>query len=151
MDNNTVTKLLKRYRSYKFAVMNLGLEIDDLINKNMMRPIYAERVPLFISRYDKTFDRERYSRIVTMIESAVDFVLDDDQRTIIMRKYMDRNTSTLSEIATLLHKDRTTVGRWHKEAINELAIALLPISEEYAEITTFDHMFDPDWTFKEPA
>lgn len=150
MDNNTVTRLLKDFRSYKFALMNLGGSSKEAI-ECMVHPVYAERIPKRISRYDTAYDRERYDRIITTVESAVNYVLNDDQRTIIMRKYMDRNTMGLSEIALALHKDRTTVGRWHKEAINKLAKALMPISEDYMEITNIDHMFDPEWTFKEPA
>lgn len=150
MDNNTVTRLLKDFRSYKFALMNLGGASKEAV-ECMVRPVYAERIPKRISRYDTAYDRERYDRIITTVESAVNYVLNDDQRTIIMRKYMDRNTMGLSEIALALHKDRTTVGRWHKEAINKLAKALMPISEDYMEITNIDHMFDPEWTFKEPA
>ncbi len=150
MDNNTVTRLLTDFRSYKFAVMNLGPDERE-ISESMIRPVYAERVPLQISRYDKKYDRERYQRIVTMIESAVEYVLNDDQRTIIMRKYMDRNTMNLSEIADALHKDRKTVSSHHKIAINKLAKALLPIGDDYMEITNFDHMFDTNWRYKEPA
>lgn len=149
MDNNTVIRMLTDFRSYKFAVLNLKnnhVEISD----NQL-PVYADRKPRFISRYNTGYDYARYTRIVEMVESAVNYVLNDDQRTIIMRKYMDRNTMGLSEIATSLHKDRTTVGRWHKEAINKLSKALLPINNDYMEITNVDHMFDAEWTFKEPA
>lgn len=150
MDNNTVTKLLTDFRSYKFALMNLG--VDETVNNPAnIRPIYSERVPKHISRYDTAYDRERYTRIVTMVESAVNYVLNDDQRTVIMRKYLERNTMNLDEIANILHKHRTTVGRWHREAINKLSKALLPISKDYMEISNIDHMFDPNWTFKEPA
>ena len=150
MENNRVIQLLTDYRSYKFASMNLGGETVTL-SEDMIRPIYADRIPKHISRYDKTYDQERYNRIITMLESAVNFVLNDDQRAIIMRKYMERNKMSLTEIATAIHRDRTTVTRWHKEAINSLSKALLPISNDYAEITNVDHMFDPSWTFKEPA
>jgi len=157
MDNNTVTELLKNFRSYKFAVLNLKTEgeheyfLAHLENNTRMSPVYADRKPKFISKYNTSYDFARYTRIVEMIESAVEFVLNDDQQTIIKRKYLNRNTINLTEIADELHKDRTTVGRWHKEAINSLAKALLPISRDYAEITNVDHMFDPEWTFKEPA
>lgn len=147
MDNNTVSKLLKDFRSYKFAVMNLEKEAGECTDT--LRKVYSK--PMYLSRYNTNYDYSRYERIVSMVEAAVNYVLNDDQRTIIMRKYMDRNTMRLSEIATALHKDRTTVGRWHKEAINKLSKALLPIDEDYMEITNVDHMFNSDWVFKEPA
>lgn len=149
MDNNTTTELLKNFRSYKFAVMNLQDEGCELSTSGLT--IYSDRKPRFISRYDKSYDYARYTRIVEMVESAINYVLNDDQRSIIMRKYIDRNTMGLSEIATALHKDRTTVGRWHKEAINKLAKSLFPIEDDYMEITNVDHMFDAEWMFKEPA
>lgn len=149
MDNNTVTELLKNFRSYKFAVMNLKNEGCEVILSTL--PVYADRKPRFLSRYDKTFDYGRYTRIVEMVESAINYVLSDDQRTIIMRKYIERNTMSLSEIAEAIGQDRKTVGTKHKDAINQLARALLPISDDYMEITNFDHMFDSTWTFKETA
>lgn len=152
MDNNTVTRLLTDYRSYKFALMNLKAnDKSTKINESMIRPVYAERIPKRISRYDVLFDEDRYERIITMIESAVEYVLNDDQQFIIKQKYMNRNTMTLCEIADTLHKDRGTVSSHHKKAINKLAKALLPISEDYMEITNFDHMFDSNWVYREPA
>ena len=81
-----------------------------------------------------------------MIDGAVNEVLSDDQRTVIMRKYIDRNTSNLNEIADQLHKDRSTVSRWHTEAIRRLAIALEPLTDTFdanLEIHNIDHMFRP--------
>lgn len=141
MDNNMVTKLLTDYRSYKFALMNLGGEIEEP-KVFLNRPVYNERQPRWVSNYDRTYDRNRYGRIVTMIDSAVDYVLSDDQREIIRRKYMERNTMNLSELAECLHKDRKTVSALHKTAINRLAKALLPLGQEYMEIHNLDFILD---------
>lgn len=149
MDNNTVIRLLTDFRSYKFAVMNLNKEGGEL--KRTFVPVYSERKPKYIGRYNITYDQERYTRIVDMVESAINYVLSDDQRTIIMRKYIDRNTMTLSEIADAIGQDRKTVGTKHKSAVNQLAKALLPISDDYMEITNLDHMFDPNWEYNESA
>lgn len=157
MDNNTVTELLNNFRSYKFAVMNLrgAGENDAFVVQSdkpfKFLPIYEDRKPRFISRYNISYDFSRYQRIVEMVESAVNYVLSDDERTIIMRKYIDRNRMTLSEIADAIHQDRKTVGTKHKKAINQLAKALVPISEDYLEITNFDHMFDSSGRFQESA
>ncbi|OXM83977.1 hypothetical protein [Paenibacillus rigui] len=144
MNHNQLTEILKYYRSYEYAAMNCG-------------PVENDRLPLVISermRNPGMWDKTRYNRIVNIIKGAVDYCLDDDQRTVIMRKYLERNRLTLSEISNLLHKDRTTIGRWHKEALSKLAIALEPFSEEILEITPLEHMFDSNWKFeesKEPA
>jgi predicted DNA-binding protein YlxM (UPF0122 family) len=139
MDNNTVIKLLADYRSYKFALMNLGGEQE---SRYTNRNVYAERKPLHISNYNTWYDRERYTRVVGLLESAVDFVLSDEQRSIIRDKYMERNRLNLGEIADKLHKDRKTVSTQHKKAINSLCKALLPISQDYMEINNLDHMFE---------
>ncbi|WP_054954968.1 sigma factor-like helix-turn-helix DNA-binding protein [Paenibacillus dakarensis] len=153
MDNQTVINLLTDYRSYKFAVMNLGGIRKEVSGDEgyINRRIYEERTPFRLSNYDKDYDRDRYGRIITTLESAVDFVLSDDQRSIIRMKYMERNTLNLSEIADRLHKDRKTVSTQHKKAINSLAKALVPFKRDYMEITNIDHMFDAGWEYKEPA
>lgn len=141
MDNNSVIKLLTDYRSYKFALMNIG-NIGDGELRYTNRNVYAERKPLHISNYNTWYDRERYTRVVGLLESAVDFVLSDEQRSIIRDKYMERNRLNLSEIADKLHKDRKTVSTQHKKAINSLCKALLPISQDYMEINNLDYMFE---------
>lgn len=140
MDHDQLTQILKFYRCYEYAAMNCGSTNN-------------ERLPLMFSdrkHNPEMWDRSRYNRIVNIIRGAVDYCLDDDQRTVIMRKYMERNRLTLSEISTILNRDRTTVGRWHTEALQRLSKALEPFTDELLEITPFDHMFDPKWRFKEP-
>lgn len=141
MDNNTVIKLLADYRSYKFALLNLSFEkYNEQHYTN--RKVYSERRPIHISNYNTWYDFERYSRVVELLESAVDFVLSDEQRSIIRDKYMERNRLNLGEIADKLHKDRKTVSTQHKKAINSLCKALLPISQDYMEINNLDYMFE---------
>lgn len=132
MDNNQVTELLKKYRSYQYAVKNCGpVEGGVFLPK-----VYSERMV-----GDKNvWDRARYNRIVTLITGAVNEVLSDDQQTVIKRKYLDRNPMALYEIANALHKDKSTVSRWHAEALEQLAIALHPLSEEEMEIHNLDYM-----------
>lgn len=133
MDNNQVTELLKDYRSYKFAVSNLT-EVDTVY----LPRVYDERSYGNLDGWDKS----RYSRIVNLIDGAVNELLSDDQRTVIMRKYLDRNTMPLRDIAKQIHKDRSTVGRWHTEAIRILSIALEPLSYKEREINNIDFMLD---------
>lgn len=152
MDNNQVIKLLTDYRSYKFALNNLGgMAVDSEMQWMFKMGIYDERVRSRLSNHDRTSDQSRYSRIVTLLESAVDFILSDDQKTIIQLKYMERNKMNLSEIADRLHKDRKTVSTQHKKALNSLSKAMMPLKQDYMEITNLDHMFDPEWVYKEPA
>ncbi|MNC22088.1 Sigma-70, region 4 [compost metagenome] len=141
MDNNTVIKLLTDYRSYKFALTNL-IVLDDGDTHHTNRMVYSERIPKFISNYNTWYDRDRYARIVEILESAVDFVLSDEQKQIIRDKYMERNKLTLCEIADKLHRDRKTISSQHKKAINSLSKALLPINKEYMEINNLDFMLD---------
>ncbi len=145
MDNNTVTELLKNYRSYKYAVNNCGR--IDFEPGYTVQTVYNQR----FKRNPDAWDKDRYNRIVTMIEGAVNDVLSDDQRTIINRKYLDRNTMTLKQIAAITGCDASTVSRWHTEAVRRLAIALEPLTEDEREITNIDHMFETGWTYKEPA
>lgn len=95
------------------------------------------------------WDSTRYHNIVNMIEGAVNDVLSDDERTVIMRKYLDRNPLNLKEIADVLHKDQSTISRWHTAAVRRLAIALMPLSTDEKEINNLDHMFDPTWKHTE--
>lgn len=140
MTNDQVTELLKNYLCFEYAAKNCGM-------------VDGGRIPLVISermRNPEVWDQSRYNRIVNMIKGAVDHVLSDDQRTVIYRKYLERNTMTLNQISSVLHRDRTTIGRWHTEAIKKLAIALEPLNHNELEITPFHHRFDPTWAFAEP-
>ena len=141
MENNKVIELLKNYRSYQYAANNCG-STDDIM------------LPVMISdrrRNPNMWDQTRYNRIVNMIDGAVNHVLSDDQRKIISRKYLDRNTMSLKQIAAITGCDPSTVSRWHTEAIRRLSIALQPLSEEEQEIQNFDHRFNPSWVYEEPA
>jgi DNA-directed RNA polymerase specialized sigma subunit len=145
MTHDHVTKLLKDYRCYKHALISLSA----------YKVQYESKLPLVIServRGTNTWDADRYSRLISAIDGAIQDVLSDDQRAVISRKYLDRNQSTLAEIADALHKDVSTVSRWHKEAIRRISLAIMPVNDDYVELTSFGHMFDKDgkWT-NQPA
>jgi hypothetical protein len=95
------------------------------------------------------WDASRYNRIVSMIDGAINEVLSDDERMVIMRKYIDRNPVNLNEIADSAHKDPSVISRLHTAAIRRLAIALLPLTADEREIENLDHMFDKNWRFQE--
>lgn len=130
---------LKKYRSFEYAAMNCGTT-----DNTFMPVVINER-----RRNPNGWDKSRYNRIVTIIKGAVDHVLSDDQRTVIMRMYLDRNRSTIGEISIAVNQHRTTVGRWHKEAIELLTHAFDPLYSEDAELTPFEHRFNDKWVFTE--
>jgi len=131
MNNDEVSELLSNMRSYRYAA-KVGQEqgyldgAPTLFNERRMSP----------NRWDAT----RYNRIVNTVDGAVDEVLTDEQRTVIMRRYLDRNPMTLNQIASILNCDPSTITRRHKEALKKLGIALQPLENE-TEITPFEHMF----------
>lgn len=141
MNNDQVIRLLIDYKSYKYALKNVGSMDTGL------PLISATRLN------GDLWDATRYARIVGMIEGAVNELLTDDQRMVIMRKYLDRDSDsvTLKDLADLKHRDRGTIARWHKEALRRLTVALAPLGLDEAEITNVDHMFDPSWRYKESA
>lgn len=129
MDKNKVTEMLKKYRSYKFAVSNGIAPYNPYDDIGMPRGGgYGSRIPSLGgsgSTWQSEQDFLHYSRAVAAIEGAVADVLDDDQATVIRRKYMDRNKRTLAQIAAERKVDPSTVTRWHKEALKHLADALV--------------------------
>lgn len=133
MDKNELTQLLNDFRSYEYAVKNCGPIQDD----DVLPYVISERM-----RDKNMWDKVRYHRIVTLIEGAVNHLLNDEQRAVIMKKYLDRNTMTLDQIAAATQKDPSRVSRLHTEAIRKLAIALEPLSEKEREIHNLDYMFD---------
>ena len=138
MNNDTVVQILKDSRCYEFSSFNCGN-----VDNDPLPAIIAERF-----RSPGRSDKSRYHRMVGQIKGAVEYCLDDDQRTVINRKYLDRNKLNLNEIAHALHKDRTTIGRWHTEALNILAKAWSHLEPKDYEITNYDHFFDPEWKYQ---
>lgn len=131
MRNDDVSEILTNFRSYRYAA-KVG-EAEGYLDG--APTLYGERL-----RSPNRWDATRYSRIVNTVTGAVDDVLTDDQRAVIMKRYLERNPLTLGQIADILNCDRSTVQRRHKEALNKLGIALDPLKKE-TEITPFEHMF----------
>lgn len=137
MNNDTVVQILKDFRCYEFSSFNCGATKDE-----MLPAIISERM-----KSPGRWDQDRYPRMVGTIKGAVDYCLDDDQRTVITRKYLDRNKLNLNEIAHVLHKHRTTIKRYHTEALNILCKAFSHLEPRDYEITNYDHFFDKDWQY----
>jgi len=136
MERTVVMELLKNFRCYEYAAMNCGPE------DGAMPLVISER-----KRNLNMWDRSRYNRIVAFVRGAVDHCLSDEQRTIITRRYLNRNPQTFFQIALDMRMDRGKVSKLHNEAIHKLSIALEPLNEDEMEITPFHHM----WQKKIPS
>lgn len=131
MDNERVSEILSNFRSFRYAA-KVG-EMEGYLDGSPT--LYSERL-----RSPNRWDASRYNRLVNAVKGAVDEVLTDEQRTVISRRYLDRNPLTLGQIADALNRDRSAVSRLHKGALKKLGIALQPLEKE-SEITPFEHMF----------
>lgn len=129
MDRDKVTELLKNYRSYKYAVSN-GVaphQSEDTVGMPMGGS-YGSRPPRGFegrgSVLESLMDYQRYKRAVLMVDGAVSEVLDDDERSIVELKYMNRNTLTLSQIGDYKAMSERSVRYVHKRALKKLSMAL---------------------------
>jgi hypothetical protein len=122
-----VMKLLKNYRSYRFAVNN-GIAPyveEDRVGMPRNGGYGSFEPTLFRGSIDLvTKDYRKYKRVVELIQSAVDDVLDDDSQRVIRFRYMDRNALTFEEISDRLNSSRARVYRLHDKAIFHLSVAL---------------------------
>lgn len=141
MNKEQLVETLKNYRSMKYAIRNgvAPYQADDTRGMPMGGG-YGSRPPAGINGRGSTLqsimDLNRYTRVVEAIDGAVVDVLSDNQRTVIYRKYLDRNTTTLFEISKQLDKDESTIRRWHKEALNQLETCLKFV--DFEEIINLD-------------
>lgn len=136
MNRDKLTEMLRDYRSYKFAIMNWAThDGPDWGNKRIATPNGDLIIGL------NQWDYRRYTRIVGSIDGAVNEVLDDNQRMVIKRKYLDQNRVSLFEIAKQLDRDESTIRRWHREALKQLSKALVFLNHEI-EIENLDFHLD---------
>lgn len=145
MSQDKVIELLTKYRSYKFAISNgiAPYQSEDMLGMPRGGG-YGSRAPRYGcsgSTVQSELEYRQYTHVVQAIEGAVADVLDDDQATIIRRKYLDRNKRTLSQIAAERNVDPTTVTRWHKTALKHLADALIFV--EIPDIIFLDDVLKP--------
>lgn len=145
MNHDHVTGMLKNYRSYRYAVHNGVAPWDRYDSLGMpMNGEFGSRVPKrWTGSGDTTFsewDYRRYKEAIRIVEGAINDVLNDNHRTVIMRKYVDRNAKTLAGIAIDMQVDERTIRRWHKEAIKQLTNALM--FAELPEIINLDDVLD---------
>lgn len=136
MNKDRVIEILNNMRSYEYAIKSTqGHHYGALMPLKLDAP-NKNRLPADI------WDHERYKEIVKVTRGAIDEVLSDDQRMVIMRKYMDRNKMSLKEIASKEHRDRGTISIWHTEALKQLVTALKPLDVYFLDINNLDEFFD---------
>lgn len=135
-ERDKVTELLKNYRSYRYAANNLDGTDGYLVQDWGSVRIASARGDLIIGLNE--WDYRRYSRIVTLIDGAVQDVLDDDMQNIIRYKYLERNTLTLSQISDKFHYGERRAQYLHKKALKALTLALG--FADAPEIHNLDHM-----------
>ncbi|MVP00361.1 sigma factor-like helix-turn-helix DNA-binding protein [Paenibacillus lutrae] len=128
MNQNKVTELLKNYRSYRYAISNgISPHQQDDISGMPMGGGYGSRPPMgFGGRgtiLSSLMDYQQYRRVVSLIDGAVQEVLDDEENSVIELKYLARNTLTLALIAKRKGLSEKTVGTIHKRALNKLTLA----------------------------
>lgn len=138
-----VTRMLKNYRSYKYAVSNGIAPFQDEDVIGMPRtPGYGSRPPTPLwgrgSIQASLNDYRAYKRVVQAIEGAVADVLDDDEQNVIRHKYMERNTLTLGQVADRYHMSERQVKYLHKKALKKLTVALAFVDEP--EIINLDNV-----------
>lgn len=139
MNKDQVIQALKDYRSYKYAISNgIAAYVEDDMAGMPMGGSYGSRAPslsrgTFIS---STTDYLKYKRFIAVLEGAINDVLSDNERMVIMRKYIDRNSTTLYQISLDKDKEEKTIGRWHKSALDKISKALQFV--EVPEIINLD-------------
>ena len=138
MNHEQITQLLKDYRSYRYAVMQYErhqtIPQAGVANYSGM-PGGSGAPELFFANvgrmadygsasFQDQLDYNAYRSVINAIDGAVMDVLTDGERTVVMRKYLDREPKTLTQIAQSIEKDERTVRRYHKEACRKLRNAL---------------------------
>jgi len=135
MSAERVTKLLKNYRAYRYAVTQYERHHPTpsagIANYSAM-PGGSGAPEFFFDRVGKAADMGRTSLLDRMdydeYKSAVDLVngaletLTDEQQSVIRLKWMD--DVNLIDIAQRKHISERTVKRIHKMALNSLEICL---------------------------
>lgn len=141
MNTDKVQEILKNYRSYRYAASNGIAGWNPYDSTGMpMGGSFGSRVPTLstgLTVYSE-MDLVRYGRMITLIDGAVNDVLDDDEAMVIKRKYMDRNKKTLDEIAYAMNRTRQTISNRHKSALNKLNEALKFFIMDAPEIINLD-------------
>ena len=127
MNQDGVAELLKRYKSYKFAVRNYENAGWAAIGNNVDRDGFGgggfgSRAPKkYGTSFNDHMDYQEYKRIVNTIEMALDTLTDDEREVIRLKWFEDITLKTISyrkgEGYSL-----PTVNRIHRKALDKIAI-----------------------------
>lgn len=127
MNRDKVTELLRRYKSYKFAVRNYETAGWAAIGNNVDRDGFSgggfgSRAPKkYGASFQDAMDYEMYKTIVDAIEGALD-TLPSDEQEIIRLKWFEG--ITLRKISERYSYSVETIKLKHRKAINSLSICL---------------------------
>lgn len=139
-----VEKLLKNYRSYRFAKNNYEkhkpLAQAGVANYDAM-PSGSGAPELFFAQQGRmadmgntslsdAMDYRGYSEAVEAVEGALD-TLNDEERSIVKMKWMDN--LSLQQIADIKHMTLSTVKGRHKSALSSLGICFRFIQPPHIE------------------
>ncbi|MFD1136749.1 sigma factor-like helix-turn-helix DNA-binding protein [Paenibacillus urinalis] len=136
MDTDKVTRLLRNYPSYRYAVRMY--EKDQPVMLQATEYTDMPRGGGFGSRAPKTFDKslddlmdyEEYKKSVNYIEGALE-TLNDEEYSIVKLRWMD--DLTLDQIAVRKNTSTSTVKRVHRRALAKLSICLRFAEVPYIE------------------
>lgn len=139
-----VEKLLKNYRSYKYAktqyekhkpIPQAGVANYDAMPSGSGAPelLFAQQgrmADMGHTSLSDVIDYRRYSEAVEAVEGALD-TLTDEERSIIKLKWMDN--LSLQQIADVKHMTLSTVKGRHKSALSSLGICFRFIQPPHIE------------------
>ena len=127
-----VTRMLKNYRSYKYAVSN-GIAPYEEGESIFCSTGYGSRPPAGLmgrgTMQASISDFNAYKRAVKAIDGAVAEVLNDEEQAVIRYKYLERNTLTLAQIADKYNMCERRAQYLHKKALKALTMALQFVEE----------------------
>lgn len=130
--NERITRMLKNYRSYKYAVSN-GIAPHEEGESIFCSTGYGSRPPAGLMGRGSTLasqrDYQSYRNAVRAIDGAISEVLNDEEQSIIRYKYTERNTLTLAQIADKFNMSERRALYLHKKALKALALALKFVEE----------------------
>lgn len=141
MDQRNVTKLLKNYPQYKYAVRNYDETAESRHYLQATRYSdmprggdgYGPKVPGgYGVSFKDNMDYHAYTRAVKMVEGALD-TLTDEERSVIKLKWMD--DLTLGQIANRKNYSKDTIKRTHRRAMEKLNICF-----RFADIPEIEDM-----------
>lgn len=128
MNRNEVTEMLKKYRTYKFAIRNFektgwvsmtGTQWSDMPRGGG----FGSRAPVKFASdsLQDVADYNEYKRTIELVDGALD-ELRDEERSVVCLKWMD--DMTLQQIADRKRYSKETIKRYHRKGLTKLCNCL---------------------------